>query len=659
MRISIIVFLVYLGLVPITLYAEPDSGSQPTTAAKTTTANSCDQARASGTLTKTYETKNIKEALKQLDKTSNDTITINPQTKGVTMKVECPAKKTTAPGVITVCIDPACKIKATIKKEGAFMTKLEEPTKSVGFSLASNDQVVSEVSKQLFNDPGIRSQLNQGLAGIDQAFSALPEEAKAALPALKDGYEKTLEALAQGDVAKAASTMDKAIRESPEIQAFLKDPNNIARLASEALPTEVKEVAGAVFPQVCNALGGILGDSAGIDACQKSVGTFTGQPTRTERPAYENPVAADASGKIDPVAFAQRAAYKVANSPLNGYAPPELRPFGITTGSPEEWARFYTMITKQESNMRVAPVNADGTLQRFPTTPAGERSYGPGQFNVGEYGLTSWADVNNPDRVIDAYMQVTQKGKLFQYFGSLQRPNETLQHAGWYNKTVTPYFGDSSYVPTYATNPAPASTFSFPSILTSGTGGSSGVGGMISSFLGGGSGGGSILSGFGSLFGGNSSSGLFGGLSSLFGNSGIGNLLGGLFGGSSGSSSGSGSSSTNAATGQQTTTGTAAAPGTPPPAATTPITAPSIAFSVAPTTVTETQKARVTWAATGVRSCTLSDTTTRATGVTGSFVYERGYAQGASSVTLTLTCIPTDTRVSSSQTTKSVFVTIK
>jgi hypothetical protein len=656
---SVIVLLLYIGFLPVTLYAEPDSGSQTTTAAKTTTANSCDQARASGALSKTYETKNIKEALKQLDKTSNDTITINPQTKGVTMKVECPAKKTTTPGVITVCIDPACKIKATIKKEGAFMTKLEESTKSVGFSFATNDQVVSEVSKQLFNDPGIRSQLNQGLAGIDQAFSTLPDEAKATLPAFKEGYEKTLEALAQGDVAKAASTMDKTLRESPEIQAFLKDPNNIARLASEALPTEVKEVAGALFPQVCNTLGGILGDSAGIEACQKSVDTFTGQPTRAERPAYESPVAADASGRIDPVAFAQRAAYKVANSSLNGYAPPELRPFGITTGSPEEWARFYTMITKQESNMRVAPVNSDGTLQRFPTTPAGERSYGPGQFNVGEYGLTSWADVNNPDRVIDAYMQVTQKGKLFQYFGSLQRPNETLQHAGWYNKAVTPYFGDASYVPTYATNPAPASTFSLPGILTSG-GGSSGVGGMISSLLGGGNGGGSVLSGIGSLFGGNSSGGLFGGLSSLFGNSGIGSLLSGLFGGASGSSSGSsGSSSAGTTAGSPATGGTTASPGTAASVTNTPITAPSIAFSVAPTKVTTSQKARVTWAATGVRSCTLSDTTVRATGVSGTFVYERAYAQGASSVVLTLTCIPTDTRASTAQATKSSTLTIE
>jgi hypothetical protein len=658
-RSIIITLLLVVGLFPHAGYAEPDGSTQTTTATKTTTASSCDAARASGNLTKTYETKNIKEALKQLDKTSTDTITINPQTKGVTMKVECPAKKTTTPGVITVCLDPSCKVKATIKKEGAFMSKLEASTQSVGFSLASNDQVVSEVSKQLFNDPGIRSQLDQGLAGIDQAFSGLSAEAKAALPALKEGYEKTLQALAQGDVSTAASTMDKALRESPEIQAFLKDPNNIARLASDALPAEVKEVAGTLLPQVCSTIGGILGDSAGTAACQKSVSTFTGQPEPAARPAYENPVAADASGRIDPVAFAQRAAYKVANSSLNGYAPPELRPFGITTGSPEEWARFYTMITKQESNMRVAPTNADGSLQRFPSTPAGERSYGPGQFNVGEYGLNSWADVNNPDRVIDAYMQVTQKGKLFQYFGSLQRPNETLQHAGWYSQTVAPRIADTSYVPSYTTNPAPSqsSPFSIGGIFSSGSGGSSGVGGMISSLFGGGSTGGGIVSGISSLFGGGSSQGLFGGLSSLFGNSGIGSLLGGLFGGSQGSSGSSSGTAAGSGTAASPTTGNPTP--TPPTSPTAPLVTPSIAFSVAPTTITSTQKARVTWAATGVQSCTLQDTTVRATGTTGSFLYERSYAASAPTVTLTLTCTPTDSRISAAQATKSVSLRVE
>jgi hypothetical protein len=658
MHRRIVILLLFVGFLPGFSYAEPDSGAQTTTAAKTTTASSCDAARASGNLTKTYETKNIKEALKQLDKTSTDTITINPQTKGVTMKVECPAKKTTTPGVITVCLDPACKVKATIKKEGAFMTKLEESTQGVGFSLATNDQVVSEVAKQLFNDPGIRAQLNQGLAGIDQAFSALPDEAKAGLPALKEGYEKTLQALARGDVATAASTMDKAVRESPEIQAFLKDPTNIARLASEALPTEVKEVAGAVLPQVCSAIGGILGDGAGTEACQKSVGTFTGQTPTTAEPAYKNPVAADASGRIDPVAFAQRAAYKVANSPLNGYAPPELRQFGITTGSPEEWARFYTMITKQESNMRVAPTNADGSLQRFPSTPAGERSYGPGQFNIGEYGLNSWADVNNPDRVIDAYMQVTQKGKLFQYFGSLQRPNETLQHTSWYAQTVAPRIADTAYVPTYTTNPAPAqgTPFSFGGMFSAGSSGSSGIGSMVSSFLGGGSSGGNMFSGIASLLGGNSSGGILGGISSLFGNSGLGSLFGGLFGGSQGSS---GSSNTTTSGGAPSAGNPTASTVTPPTNTTAPLVTPSLAFSVTPTTVTTSKKARITWAATGVRSCTLGDTQTRATGTTGSFLYERSYAEGASSVIITLTCVPADSRIPTTQSTKSVTLTIQ
>jgi len=147
------------------------------------------------------------------------------------------------------------------------------------------------------------------------------------------------------------------------------------------------------------------------------------------------PLTGNESGKIDPVAFYHRMKEKVANDPkVLGHVPEWGPKVGITTGSAHEWARFWTMTQQQESGHRQAKVNPDGSLARFPTTPAGEQSYGPGQFKPGEYGLKTWADVNNPEKVMDAYLNTVKKGKTHAYFGSLQRPHEITQHGAWFDK---------------------------------------------------------------------------------------------------------------------------------------------------------------------------------------------------------------------------------
>ena len=142
---------------------------------------------------------------------------------------------------------------------------------------------------------------------------------------------------------------------------------------------------------------------------------------------------------IDPVKLYGLAVKKFTASNLNGWTEPRLHQFGVTTGDAREWARLFVMVCKQESGCRITRTYADGSLEKFPSTLAGERSYGPMQFNIGEYGLNSWAMVNSPSCTIDAYIQVAQKGNLFRYFGSMQRPHETLQHANWFNTTVQPF----------------------------------------------------------------------------------------------------------------------------------------------------------------------------------------------------------------------------
>jgi len=150
---------------------------------------------------------------------------------------------------------------------------------------------------------------------------------------------------------------------------------------------------------------------------------------------------------IDPRALYAGIVEQVRNSKLAGFVPKDGAKFGITTGAPEEWGRLFTMLARQESGLRQAPVNPDGSLARFATTPQGERSYGPYQFNVGEYGLNDWNDVNDPQKSAGAAIRVAETWAMptgylsgpnntgmSAYFGSFRRPNEVLQHSGWASK---------------------------------------------------------------------------------------------------------------------------------------------------------------------------------------------------------------------------------
>ena len=151
----------------------------------------------------------------------------------------------------------------------------------------------------------------------------------------------------------------------------------------------------------------------------------------------QNPLQAEPDGRIDPQKVYEAALKKVENSELNGRVPEaSLRKLGVN-GSPESWAKLFTQLQQQESGNRIADVNSDGSLKKFSTTPDGEQSYGPGQFNKGEYGLKTWADVNNPDKVLDAYIQVAEQGKMGAYFGSVQQPQEITKWNGWFDNNVS------------------------------------------------------------------------------------------------------------------------------------------------------------------------------------------------------------------------------
>lgn len=148
-----------------------------------------------------------------------------------------------------------------------------------------------------------------------------------------------------------------------------------------------------------------------------------------------------ADGAIDPVRLYGLAVKKFLASSLNNQPPSaeQVRKLGVTTGDAREWARLFVMICKQESGCRIARTLPDGTLEKFGSTPPNERSYGPLQYNIGEYGLRSWAMVNSPSCTLDAFIRTAQQNKLVAYFGSIQRPQEIMQHASWFNRTVQPF----------------------------------------------------------------------------------------------------------------------------------------------------------------------------------------------------------------------------
>lgn len=146
-------------------------------------------------------------------------------------------------------------------------------------------------------------------------------------------------------------------------------------------------------------------------------------------------------GKVDPKEYYRAALNKLKNSSLIGFVPRDGKRFGITKGTAEEWARFMTQLTKQESNFSI-----------YARGPRGEQSFGLSQMKPGEYGLRTMKDVLNPDKAQQAMIKQFEKyilkfgaitgrgrgkgtysgwGGAAAYFGPLRRTKEFFQHNKW------------------------------------------------------------------------------------------------------------------------------------------------------------------------------------------------------------------------------------
>jgi len=134
-----------------------------------------------------------------------------------------------------------------------------------------------------------------------------------------------------------------------------------------------------------------------------------------------------------------------ANSGLVGYVPSDGADFGITNGSADEWARFGLAVAKQESDLNSRSYNADD--------PGG--SVGLFQFGQGQTQFTHGQDQFDPQNSANAFVRSVQHyvgnggsiSDLGATFGSIRRPNETLQHMGWASKVAGQEGGPTVFQP--------------------------------------------------------------------------------------------------------------------------------------------------------------------------------------------------------------------
>lgn len=152
-------------------------------------------------------------------------------------------------------------------------------------------------------------------------------------------------------------------------------------------------------PESQSEKGGSLDRSGIFPGTSKSSSSNQNQQERTT-----GPITADEKGRVNPQQYYDAMVEKFRNSKLNGFVPKDGEKWGIKTGSPEEWARFATMLTKGESGTsdgKAFSIHAKG--------PNGEPSFGISQMKPGEYGLKSMEDVLDPEKASSAMIKQFEK----------------------------------------------------------------------------------------------------------------------------------------------------------------------------------------------------------------------------------------------------------
>jgi hypothetical protein len=151
---------------------------------------------------------------------------------------------------------------------------------------------------------------------------------------------------------------------------------------------------------------------------------------------YENKrLTAGANNRVSGTDLYNSLVNKFANSKLNGYVPPDGAKFGITTGSPQEWARFGLANAIQESSLNTRSVGDHGaSLGIYQWDQSQAHKWGGGNAFDPEAAATAFVNYS-ANRVTGP--GTTWKGgsgkgiaALGDTFGSIRRPRETIQHLG-------------------------------------------------------------------------------------------------------------------------------------------------------------------------------------------------------------------------------------
>lgn len=206
-------------------------------------------------------------------------------------------------------------------------------------------------------------------------------------------------------------------------QKLLKERGYLAGEASAQVPQGAQQTGAG---------GGTPGTPGGQSGESRTAGL--GAPPATGGGGAVN-VAQGGNQAVDAKSLYNHLVERFRNSKLSGFVPADGRQFGITTGSPEEWARFAVALAYQESGMRARPppepnnkfgVTGTAGLYQFGPNDLARRGLGRDPTNVNAQITAMIGEIEKSKRA-GAIRGARNTGGAA-YFGSIRRPHETTKH---------------------------------------------------------------------------------------------------------------------------------------------------------------------------------------------------------------------------------------
>lgn len=170
------------------------------------------------------------------------------------------------------------------------------------------------------------------------------------------------------------------------------------------------------------------------DVRAKTKGAVPILPTSTQGVESAGPVSADKKGKIDATQFRQMMIGRLQRSSLNGYVPVDGARYGITKGTPQEWANYFVGLAQHESGLNIKTTGDIGRFRGnsnglFQLSPDDAKNYG---FQSTPFTMDQLADPNfNADiavRIHEHWLLKKRKGikdGAGKYWGPISREGWT------------------------------------------------------------------------------------------------------------------------------------------------------------------------------------------------------------------------------------------